>query len=195
MFCIFATKSSIFPNIFSSKRASKWFMTASMSDQYFSSSLSKEGAQYYGAFTFLKYFFQQCGTVVLTMWRSTDSLVTYVDTFDNITLPNGSTYYVEVLCSTKYKNILPSDKYDADNNDADDNDDENNVDEAGFYLHLLPAVRRQVEGEHCEEGDSHAGDDQVHLNFHIVDGDGDGDGDGNGYDDSLPCKTRSSVAL
>ena len=26
-------------------------------------------------------------------------------------------------------------------------------------VHLLPAVRRQVEGEHCEEGDAHAGDD------------------------------------
>ena len=29
--------------------------------------------------------------------------------------------------------------------------------------HLFPAVRGQVEDKNCEEGDAHAGDDQVHL--------------------------------
>ena len=29
--------------------------------------------------------------------------------------------------------------------------------------HLFPAVRGQVEDKNCEEGDTHAGDDQVHL--------------------------------
>ena len=29
--------------------------------------------------------------------------------------------------------------------------------------HLFPAVRGQVEDEDCEEGDAHAGDDQVYL--------------------------------
>ena len=29
--------------------------------------------------------------------------------------------------------------------------------------HLFPAVWGQVEDEDCEEGDAHAGDDQVHL--------------------------------
>ena len=31
------------------------------------------------------------------------------------------------------------------------------------FGHLFPAVRGQVEDEDCEEGDAHAGDDQVHL--------------------------------
>ena len=39
-----------------------------------------------------------------------------------------------------------------------DHDDDEDADDADV-VHLLPAVRRQVEGEHCEEGDAHAGDD------------------------------------
>ena len=42
-----------------------------------------------------------------------------------------------------------------------DHDDDEDAEDADV-VHLLPAVRRQVEGEHCEEGDAHAGDDQVH---------------------------------
>ena len=39
-----------------------------------------------------------------------------------------------------------------------DYDDDGDADDADV-VYLLPAVRRQVEGEHCEEGDAHAGDD------------------------------------
>ena len=39
-----------------------------------------------------------------------------------------------------------------------DHDVDEDADDADV-VHLLPAVRRQVEGEHCEEGDAHAGDD------------------------------------
>ena len=45
-----------------------------------------------------------------------------------------------------------------------DHGDYEDADDADV-VHLLPAVRRQVEGEHCEEGDAHAGDDQVHLHI------------------------------
>ena len=61
-----------------SKRAPKWFMIGSMSVQYFSSSLrSKEGAQYYGTFTFWKgELFTSC--VAGYFWKYT-SFVTCVD--------------------------------------------------------------------------------------------------------------------
>ena len=61
-----------------SKRAPEWFMIGSMSVQYFSSSLrSKEGAQYYGTFTFWKgELFTSC--VAGYFWKYT-SFVTCVD--------------------------------------------------------------------------------------------------------------------
>ena len=142
------------------------------------------------------------------------SLVTYVDTSGYIALPtvpkvqhvgkkNVTTIKIHRIRNPK-KNVDNYDDedmndYDEDvsddyNNDDDDHDDYDNYDDDddddyyddGDDDDLLPAVRRQVEGEHCQKGDSHAGDDQVHLNHHHrhpACADHDDDGGGGGGDD------------
>ena len=158
------------------------------------------------------------------------SLVTYVDTSGYIALPtvpkvqhvgkkNATTIKIHRIRNPK-KNVDNYDDedmndYDEDvgddyNNDDDDHDDYDNYDDDDDHDYydddddddLLPAVRRQVEGEHCQKGDSHAGDNQVHLHHHHRhpacadrDGDDDGGGDGGGGDDGPGCADRDDGFL
>ena len=127
-------------------------MIGSMSVQYFSSSLrSKEGAQYYGTFTFWKgELFTSC--VAGYFWKYT-SFVTCVDS------PGYIALHIQIVRAgnrTKKRQMkVFLDDYEYVEGDHDDDGDADDAD----VVHLLPAVRRQVEGEHCEEGDAHAGDD------------------------------------
>ena len=127
-------------------------MIGSMSVQYFSSTLrSKEGAQYYGTFTFWKgELFTSC--VAGYFWKYT-SFVTCVDS------PGYIALHIQIVQAgnrTKKRKIkVFLDGYEHVDGDHDDDEDADDAD----VVHLLPAVRRQVEGEHCEEGDAHAGDD------------------------------------
>ena len=127
-------------------------MIGSMSVQYFSSSLrSKEGAQYYGTFTFWKgELFTSC--VAGYFWKYT-SFVTCVDS------PGYIALHIQIVragnrTKKRQMKVFLAD-YEYVEGDYDDDGDADDAD----VVYLLPAVRRQVEGEHCEEGDAHAGDD------------------------------------